>query len=209
MRSCFIDIGRRWRGVGRMSSARPEFTRIVVAILTRYGRQNALILPPSETLADVAERLWQVVEERGLPELLAPSDMGTPGEMSAAEVAPLIRAVLKEDAEAHPFVVPVRQLVKACFHPYFNKCRDSFHELDAEGRCRRQQLDRALTRASGSHCVDCPYWTALTAEQHENCLRDHWHGDEADFTAHKGVFLPEDFRALRVLLRAHSTVAKR
>ena len=96
---------------------------------------------------------------------------------------------------------PARQLVKACFYPEFKTCRDSFREVSPDGTCRRQELARARVRVSGSHCVDCPHWVALTPDQHVRFLTRAWQpGRAAEFTAHRDVFLPEDFRALRRFL---------
>jgi hypothetical protein len=88
-----------------------------------------------------------------------------------------------------------RQLVKACFYPEFKTCRDSFREVAADGSCRRQELARVRGRISGAHCVDCPHWVALTPAQHIAYLTHEWRGDAAEFSAHRDVFLPEDFRA--------------
>ncbi len=187
-----------------MGSVRETFVHTVAAILSRYSRQNN-VTPPAETDAThIGERLWTLIESRGLPRPLRTDEMGSPGEMSAAEVEPLVAAILEGIHEASILTVPVRQLVKTCFHPEFKKCRDSYREAEADGTCRRQQLERALVRVSGSHCVDCPYWTALTPDQHRECLRDGWRGDAGLFEQHENVFLPEDFRVLRKLVREHA-----
>jgi len=178
------------------------FVQLVSAILDRYRRQNAMEPLAEEEKAMLAARLWTLITVRGLPPPLAKNEMGAPGEMSAEEVAPLVAVVIGEAKNAETLKTPVRQLVKACFHPEFKKCRDSFRELDANGTCRRQQLGRARERVSGAHCVDCPHWVALAAEQHRRFLAKAWHGDASEFTANQDVFLPEDFRALRRWLYA-------
>ena len=97
--------------------------------------------------------------------------------------------------------VPVRQLVKACFHPEFRVCRDSFREESPDGSCRRQQLARVRARVSGAHCVDCPYWVALTPEAHGKFLTREWQlPGRGELAANLDIFLPEDFRDLRRLL---------
>ena len=66
-----------------------------------------------------------------------------------------------------------------------------------------QELARARGRVSGAHCVDCPHWVALTPEQHGRFLARAWQpAGAAEFAAHREVFLPEDFRALRRFLHA-------
>ena len=77
-------------------------------------------------------------------------------------------------------------------------------QLAADCTCRRQEFARVRLRISGAHCVDCPHWVALAPAQHEKYLAREWHGVVLDFTAHRGVFLPEDFRALRLWLHARA-----
>jgi hypothetical protein len=88
-------------------------------------------------------------------------------------------------------------MVKACFYPEFKVCRDSFREVGRDGACRRQELARARTRVSGTHCVDCPHWVALDPLEHAEFLAREWHRDAHVLAANRGVFLPEDFRELR------------
>jgi hypothetical protein len=177
------------------------FAERIAAILTRYFRQNGHSAPDAATCRGVAERLGAIIQHRGLPRPLRVEELGEPGQMSEAECAPLVEQVL--GGESDPLLADaVRQLVKACFYPEFKTCRDSFREVGADGACRRQELNRARRRVSGSHCVDCPYWVALIPTQHEQFLLKHWRTTPAEFDAHRNVFLPEDFRALRQWLYA-------
>jgi hypothetical protein len=188
-----------------MTPAGSAFTQLVGAILARYFRQNDRPPPPDTEVAGLAARLWALLGERGCPRPLGPAERGVPGEMSDAEVAPLLDRVL---GDAPPdwraaLEAPVRQLVKACFYPEFKTCRDSFREVSPDGTCRRQELGRARLRVSGAHCVDCPHWVALTPEQHGRYLARTWRPEgAAEFAAHRGVFLPEDYRAFRRFLHA-------
>ncbi len=171
-------------------------------LLERYVRQNGLAeLSESET-AVIAARLVRLMETRGLPRRLRPEEMGEPGEMSAEVVAPLVADLLDGSSRAEELSTVARQLIKACFHPEFKKCRDSYREIGSDGACRRQELKRVRTRVSGSHCVDCPYWTSLTAEQDTALVAEAWVGDVGELAAHHDIFLPEDFRVFRRLLRA-------
>lgn len=173
-------------------------------VLARYARQNAWARWSEEEGCALARRLWSLIEARGLPRALAKDEMGTAGEMSANEVAPLVAAVLEgvDGAERERLGDPARQLVKACFQPEFRQCRESYRKVDASGVCRRQQLAKARARVSGTHCVDCPYWLTLTAEQHAGLLAKGWGGEVTEFWAERAVFLPEDFRALRRFVRS-------
>jgi hypothetical protein len=191
--------------VRAMSAAGSTFTHLVDAILRRYFRQNAQPEPAAGETATAAAGLWSLVEDRGLPRALAAAERGEPGEMTDAEVSPLLERVLAGVAPAAraAFAPPMKQLVKACFYPEFKSCRDSFRTVTADGSCKRQELARTLGRVSGAHCVDCPHWVALTPEQHFKYLAREWQPAGAgELAAHRDVFLPEDFRALRRFLHA-------
>lgn len=191
-----------------MNDGAETFSRLLTAVLTRFFNQTGRPLPMPGVLVEFARRLWTLVEERGLPAPLAPAEQGVPGEMSAEEVAPLIARLVEgfPTADAESLAVPARQLVKACFQPHFKVCRDSFREMSVDGSCRRQQLTKVRERVSGSHCVDCPYWLDLSSEQHGRFLARCWRSaDAAEFADNREIFLPEDFRALRVFL---STVTR-
>lgn len=183
-----------------MNDERIAFINLVQRILDRSARQNGKAAWPAQDTAAIGERLWALISERGLPSPLPPNEMGAPGEMTPAEVAPLVARVLGQ-LDAPDLSKPVQQLVKACFYPEFKKCRESYHEIEADGTCRRQQWKRVRERVSGSHCVDCPYWLSLTPEQHEQFLAKAWVGDPVEWAAHRDGFLPEDFRALRSAVR--------
>jgi hypothetical protein len=185
-----------------MTDTENTFAGLVSAILERYFRQNARPGPPPAERLELGARLWALVTERGLPRPLAPAERGVPGEMSDAEVAPLVERVLGGPAAGRDaLAAPVRQLVKACLYPEFKTCRDSFREVAPDGACRRQELARTRGRVSGAHCVDCPYWVELTPEQHLRFLTRAWRpAGVAELAEHRDVFLPEDFRALRRFL---------
>ena len=118
----------------------------------------------------------------------------------AAQVEAMAGEVLDDSlsAEARADLgVPLRQLLKACLQAEPVRCRESYREVVA-GSCRRQDLSRARGRISGVHCVDCPYWVTLKAEKNAALMERAWvEGPPARFHAERGVFLPEDFRALR------------
>jgi hypothetical protein len=122
--------------------------------------------------------------------------------MSEEECAPLVARVVAGVEGDALLAEAARQLVKACFYPEFKVCRDSFREVARDGACRRQQLARVRGRISGTHCVDCPHWVALEPAEHVRFVTAEWRMDPADFTAHREVFLPEDFRELRRWLYA-------
>ncbi len=177
-------------------AAAAEFESLASVIVSRFFRQNAKPLPSVAEIRVFAARLRTLVAERGLPRPRPPNEVGAPGDLPDAECSSLVHRVV-EPASDPLLGEAARQLVKACFYPEFRNCRDSFRAVSPDGVCRRQQLTRARLRVSGSHCVDCPHWVGLPPTQHRAYLAQEWRGDAAEFTANHGVFLPEDFRALR------------
>lgn len=185
-----------------MPHPQQEFTALVRPVLERFFRQTGRPAPAPPSLAEFMARLWVLVAGRGVPPPLPPGERGEPGEMTAAEVSPLIErllAGLSPDEQA-ALATPARQLVKACFQGDFKTCRDSYREVSPDGSCRRQDPARAGERISGSHCVDCPYWLSLTPGQHARFLARAWRAP-GEFAAQPAVFLPEDYRALRRFIR--------
>lgn len=168
-----------------------EFLTQVEAIIGRFFRQNDAVPPPASARRSLATRLAQLVAVRGVPTAALPE----------SEHAAMVARVLA-GAEDPLLAEAARQLVKTCFYPERRDCRDSFREVTVDGVCRRQQRDRVRGRMSGAHCVDCPHWVSLGADEHAAYLAAEWVGDVAEFRAHPDLFLPEDFRALRCWLHA-------
>jgi hypothetical protein len=183
-----------------MAEPMGEFERLVSAVVTRFAAQKSRTIPAAQ-ITLMARQLGDLVRERGLPPPLAEGERGAPGGMSEDVCAPLVGRVVAGTDE--PLLADAaRQLVKACFYPEFTECRDSYREVSPDGSCRRQELPRALGRVSGVHCVDCPHWVALPSAAHGELLEREWRGDPALLAEHCGVFMPEDFRALRHWLHA-------
>jgi hypothetical protein len=194
---------------GRVCGAMPrpmenpgEFERLVSAVLIRFFEQNGRGAPSVATVARCSENLLLLIAERGLPRPLGREELGAPGGMSEDECAPLVGRVVAGTDHEPLLADAARQLVKACFYPEFKVCRDSFREVARDGSCRRQQPERVRGRISGAHCVDCPHWVAHEPDQHAELVAREWHGAVEEFTAHRDLFLPEDFRALRQWLHA-------
>jgi hypothetical protein len=181
-----------------------DFSDRVTAVLQRFFEQNGRPAPTGAECAALGHRLWALVEERGLPRPLAAGECGTPGGMSEEECAPLVARVVEEKAGEF-WANVAKQLVKACFYPEFTVCRDSYREPTKEGGCRRQELERVRGRLSGAHCIDCPHWVALAPAEHRELLAREWRvGGPAALAENRGIFLPEDFRALRWWLHARA-----
>lgn len=194
---------RDWGGVAAMNETE-EFSRLVGAVLARFFVQNGRAVPAAAEREALGARLWAVVTERGWPRALADGERGVPGGMSEDECAPHVARVLGGAGEEF-LANAVKQLVKACLYPEFTVCRDSFREAAKDGGCRRQELARVRGRVSGAHCVDCPHWVARSPREHGEFLAGEWRvGGAAEFAAHRDVFLPEDFRALRRWIHARA-----
>lgn len=177
-------------------TATTELEQRVQPILARFARQNAWP-DAAAAVALVARRLAaEVVAGRR-----AAGGGASPRSAAAteAEVAAWSEPVLAPlaAAERARFAVPVRQLLKACAQPPLAVCRNSYREAGADGLCRRQELARARARASGSHCIDCPWWTECAEPAHRELLRAAWTTGADEREAHWDIFLPEDFRRLR------------
>jgi hypothetical protein len=169
-----------------------EFSLRLTAVLQRFYAQNSRPPLPHATIATVAQRLWLLMQERGPVQ-------ARDGELSADEAQTLTARVLADFSD-ELLAIAARQLVKTCLQPSPATCRNSYREVTADGRCRRQDIGRVRTRISGSHCVDCPYWQELDADDHAALLAQHWQGaDSREFAAHREIFLPEDYRVLRRL----------
>jgi hypothetical protein len=174
-----------------------EFTGLVSACLRRFLAQNERPELPAALLTVLAGRFWQVVRrESASPGAASPEWREIPAARIEAMAGELLDDSLTPEARAD-LAVPVRQLLKACLQLEPVRCRESYREV-VGGSCRRQDLARARGRISGTHCVDCPHWTALDPDRHAALLERSWvEGPETRLRDHRGVFLPEDFRALR------------
>ena len=204
MQSAGLQYVSVWAGIGAMPHPEQEFTALVRPVLERFFRQTGRPAPAPPSLAEFVARLWVLVNGRGVPPPLPPGERGAPGEMPAAEVAPLIGRLLTglSESEQSALATPARQLVKACLQGDFKTCRDSFREVSPDGSCRRQEPARVRERISGTHCVDCPYWLSLSPGRHARFLAREWRsGAPEEFTAQQAIFLPEDYRALRRFIR--------
>ena len=148
-----------------------------------------------------AAQLGALIADRGLPQPLAEDEVGAPGGLREDEASLMVARVMAGLDETL-FGDAAKQLVKESFYPEFKVCRDSFREVSREGSCRRQELSRVRTRISGTHCVDCPHWVAMSPPQHIAYLTSEWRNDAEVLAEHRDIFLPEDFRELRRWLHA-------
>jgi hypothetical protein len=178
-----------------MDAAWNDFAALVAPVVERMARQQDRTVSRAEVDA-FARRLADVMAACPLPPPLLAGDPGRPGGMADAECARLVALVVGPEPDRF-FAEVARQVIKACLHPVFTQCRDSYRERAADGHCRRQERDRTRLRVSGAPCVDCPYWTSLDGPAHGRLLDDGWVGNPAAWRAEADLYLPDDFRALR------------
>ena len=177
---------------------RDVLRRTVTVVVARFLAQNQFAPVDEMTLGELADALMATGEEiRRVVGTPAAGEL--PNEAVKGEVARVLTVFSPPRPELEGLV---KQLIKGCYQPDHPQCRESYHETDAHGRCRRQELAYDLTRVSGAHCVDCPHWRGWTPDDHAARLAAAWKDGAAAFIARREVFLPEDFRALRLLTRS-------
>lgn len=184
-------------GLRAMAHDAQEFSRLVEALVMRFFAQHGVAVPAVVRTGEFASRLWRVVAEPG-----ASPPAGGSENAEAVRVARVVAA-----GEDPLLSSAAQQLLKACLYPELGVCRDSFRAVAEDGSCRRQELARVRGRISGTHCVDCPHWLALSPARHAGFLQAEWRRGAREFSDHQAEFLPEDFRALRRWLHAWRRVS--
>jgi hypothetical protein len=183
------------------AEAAAEFATLIAACLRRFLAQNEKPALPETELAALAARFRSAVLREASLVTAAEREWK---EMPVELVEKLALEVLGDamtPARGADLGVPVRQLLKACLQAEPVRCRESYREVVA-GRCRRQELARTRGRISGAHCVDCPHWVSLDAGENLALMERAWvEGPIMALQAHRDIFLPEDFRALRTWAR--------
>jgi hypothetical protein len=179
-----------------MSNAfQDDFRRSVAAVVTRFLAQNRLAPASEGDLRALADVLGEPVVDGRSAE----------GELPEAAVKAGVTRLLAVFSPLRPELANLaKQLLKGCHQAAPVRCRESYHETDAAGRCRRQELAYDLARVSGAHCVDCPHWLGWSPDEHAEKLSDAWQDGAVVFAENRGVFLPEDFRELRRLAQAQN-----
>ena len=171
-----------------------EFEGSVAAVVTRFLKQNGLAPAGEDELRALASALMTPVSERV-----------EEGELPEAFVKAGVARVLAVFSPPRPELANLaKQLIKGCHQPDQSSCCESYCEVDAHGRCRRQELAYDLARVSGAHCVDCPRWREWSPEAHAARLAGEWKDGAAAFAVRREVFVPEDFRALRLLTQSQA-----
>lgn len=183
------------------------FTLIGLDICKRFFDQQS-ILPPSDAyLKSFWESIWSLVHAEGLPRPLPANETGEAITLEDSYLFALVEKTL-QGLPHHRTDDLLRtlcfQVLIALLSPEFKACRRSYESRDAVGTCVRQSLSQCQDRISGSHCEDCPFFIGLTKDQHRKLLGRAFAPETQDsFLKNTGVFLPEDFRALRIFWHLH------
>jgi hypothetical protein len=185
--------------------------RVFVAIgdeLTKRVFAQQDVIPPSDAyVSSLWEALWSTIATEGLPRPLEINEIGEPRVLEDAYLFNLAESTLsrlpRHRAEDLLRTLCV-QVLTALLSPEFKACRQSYQLTDASGTCLRQSAEHCRDRISGTHCEDCPFFVALSQDQHRKLLaRAFSPQTQADWLSRPGLFLPEDFRSLRIFWHLH------
>lgn len=177
------------------------FVSIALSNASRYFEQIGVRAPSDAFLSTMLTHLWEMVHAEGLPKPLGPKEVGKTPDYSYDYYTDLVEnliAKLPQNRAEDELRVFAAQVFATLLGREFKTCRLSYQEQDASGLCLRQHEDHCRERISGSHCEDCPYYTALSTGQHQKLLLKSWLGDSPPTPEQQRLFLPEDFRALRI-----------
>jgi hypothetical protein len=185
------------------------FSGLILELIKRYYAQLSTPPPGEAYLQSLGESLWETVIGEGLPVPLGAAEVGEPRTLEDSYLLALVEKTLarlprhRTEDQLRAFCI---QILIALLSPEFKACRQSFQRIDAAGgdTCARHSLDHCRDRISGSHCEDCPFFVALSQDQHRKLLgRSFSPSLQAVWSANTGLFLPEDFRALRIFWHLH------
>jgi len=180
---------------------------IGLEITKRFFTQQKIIPPSDAYISSLWEGIWTTAIAEGIPQPLASNEVGVPRTLDDSYLFSLTDKTLarlpRHRAEDMLRTLCV-QIFTALLSPEFKSCRQSYQHHDADGTCSRQSLDQCQDRVSGSHCEDCPFFVALSQDQHRKLLSRAF-GPENQFTwsSNISLFLPEDFRSLRIFWHLH------
>ena len=187
----------------------PEITFVSIGLeLTKRFFAQQSILPPSDAyLTGLWQNLWSTTLAEGLPTPLASNEIGEPRTLADSYLLSLAEKTLgglpRHRSEDLLRTLCIQILV-ALLSPEFRACRQNFQSKDSVGQCVRHSADHCRDRVSGSHCEDCPFYVALSRDQHRKLLGQSFGpSQQAAWNAHADIFLPEDFRALRIFWHLH------
>lgn len=181
------------------------FTQLALPVVHRVFAQCGRTPPGADYLTQFLKRIATLAEGHGLARPLPDREIGAPGEPDDVTMRRLLerlQAELPAHSEQDLLLTIAYQFFLTLILPEFKACRQSYLEEGVDG-CLRQDLVFCADRISGSHCEDCPYFTALSEAKHRKLLSRQWKGDAGAFEAESDRFLPPDFRLLRVYLHLH------
>lgn len=193
LRDCGGDAAAVFVGLGS------EITR-------RYFTQVEVPPPGDAFVEHLWRATWEIIHREQLPQPLAARDIGEPRRLGDDYLFTLTDQILAQ-LPRHRAEDTLRalcvQILVGLLSPEFRACRQSYQTVGPDGKCARLEIAHCRDRVSGAHCEDCPFFVALSAAQHGKLLARAYAmmGGAAPFRP--DLFLPEDFRALRVFWHLH------
>jgi len=182
------------------------FQELGQEITKRFFAQQDTLPPSPAYVSGLWEALWLVALAEGVPAPLESNQVGEPKTLDDNYLFNLANTALgklpRHRADDLLRTLCVRILI-ALLSPEFKACRQSYQQASAAGQCSRQDAAECRDRVSGSHCEDCPFFVALSREQHRRLLARAFGASAQTFHDHVDLFLPEDFRALRIFWHLH------
>jgi hypothetical protein len=188
-------------------SAGGAFVGIGLELTKRYFAQQSVPPPSDAYITSLWEGLWATALAEGMPQPLAANEIGEPRTLEDSYLFSLAEKTLvrlpKHRADDVLRTLCVQVFI-ALLSPEFKACRQSYQHTDSAGQCNRMSVDHCRDRVSGSHCEDCPFFVALSSDQHRKLLgRSFSPSGQTTWNANHSLFLPEDFRALRIFWHLH------
>lgn len=180
---------------------------IGLEITKRFFSQQKTIPPSDAYITSLWEGIWTTTTDEGIPQPLAANEVGEPRTLDDSYLFGLAEKTLAR-LPRHRTEDMLRtlcvQVFTALLSPEFKACRQSYQSKDSTDTCTRQNVEQCQDRVSGSHCEDCPFFVALSQDQHRKLLgRAFGPVNQTTWTSHLSLFLPEDFRALRIFWHLH------
>ncbi|MCH8475108.1 MAG: hypothetical protein LAT55_07765 [Opitutales bacterium] len=187
------------------NNAEQVFVDLCVPIAQRFLRQTGFFPNYTANLDTLLRNLWQILHTTSLPKPLAPAEVGEARDPDEERISFLLNELSEKSGKelSDALQILFYQVLVTLTQPEFKTCRLSYSEKDGEGCAVRQQKSFCEDRISGVHCEDCPYFTALSGDKHIKFLSKQWENPKELLEDHRELFLPEDFRFLRVFWFLH------
>lgn len=182
------------------------FTAITIPVIIRFQEKRKRPIPSETMMADFCNRVWTAATDLGI---LPPTEKGVEPPLPHPE-GTVTEAIIQsldgfESGELRmDFALVANQLLPLLVGVEPKTCCLAYCEKSPAGLQERQHKDHALGRISGAHCVDCPLFVLTQSEKHPRVLKAQWDSEkQEELESSIDVFIPEEFRQLRLFLHLH------